>query len=48
MLLFGEELIRRVDWAQSASLKNVAPNSVFQIDDCIGEVEKTNLFKSYQ
>ena len=42
-MLISEERIRRVDLAQSASLKNVAPNSFFQIEDYICGIEKISL-----
>ena len=43
MLLFGKKGIERVDLTKSASLKNVASNNVFHIEDCIGGVEKISL-----
>ena len=48
MLLFSEKRIGKVDRAQSASLKNVLPSSVFEIEDCICGVEKESLYQSYQ
>ena len=46
--MVGEGPIGRMDWAQFASLKNVALGSFFQIDDYICGIEKTSLFQKYQ
>ena len=48
MLLFGEEMIRRVDLTQSASFKNVVMSTIFKIKDYIYGVEKTSLFQNCQ